>query len=195
MADAVANGVKNEIGSASYGTMTENPRWLFYARTTDPNVHPNRYQIDCHNRAALAASALGIVGIKSYVHMAYGTAYPVPSAPQGWPQNSTTNDYVGTYSPSSGRMKYANMDGYIKRLMIDLNNNFEGNLRVEDGSADDGNVWWTIWPFQKYNNAKELLKSYSNNGQCWGYTNGCDPSEPIPNQYLDNKPKVIGGPS
>ncbi len=183
-ANEIAKKVRQETGS-SYGFMFENPRWLFYARTND--------NVDCHHRAALAASAFGIVGIKGHVHLVYPTVHPVPSAPSGWSPNSTVNDYVSTYTDS--RKKYRFSSGCIQDEIFQ-GNNFEGNIRVEDGSTDDGNAWWTIWPLKQHNNAKELLQWYaSSHVQFWTGTCGTSGTVPVPAGNLANKPKIIGGPN
>ncbi len=186
IANDIAEKVRQETGS-SYGWMFENPRWLFYART-------NR-NLDCHHRAALAASAFGIVGIKGIVHKLYATVHPVPSWPYG--PNPTVNDYVSYYTDN--RFKWRKLqDGSIQKLIF-KGNNFEGNIRVEDDSVDDGNAWWTIWPLKQHNNAKELIQWYVNSlPQFWYTTSGSVGSSgtvSVPTSHLANKPKIIGGPN
>ncbi len=181
VAHAIAAKTDQTI-NGSYGQMTENPRWLAYSRSLN---------LDCHHRAALAASAFGIVGIEGHVHKVFATVHPVP--PYGG--NPTVNDYVSDYP---GHRFKRRVSGCTQKLIFP-GNNFEGNLRIEDGSADDGNQWWTIWPFKKHATAKALLKWYasSTGSQYWYSLSWCSngPTVPIPTAQLANKPKIIGGPN
>lgn len=195
----VANGLSNkvdichqlatkvrEMTGDSYGGMVENPRWTFYAE-------PPPRDLDCSHRAALAASAFGVLGIQGYVHRTYATCFPVPAAPQWFPANSTPNDYMGTYT--AHRLKYRQPGADVHKLLF-VGNNFEGCIRVEDGSADDGNMWWTIWPLARHETAEALLYDYSQ--QCpeqWEKLDGTFIAhEAAPFDQLPHKPKIIGGP-
>jgi hypothetical protein len=187
--DQIASKVRAMTGDG-YGGMTQNPRWTFYDEALPRDL-------DCSHRAALAASAFGVLGIQGYVHRTYSTCYPVPGAPQYYPVNSTQNDYMGTYT--THRLKYR-QPGTDPQILRFLGNNFEGCVRVEDGSADDGNAWWTIWPLKRHDSAKALLIYYAG-------INGCPErweklvdgtfvaGETVPVAQLADKPKVIGGPN
>jgi len=172
-----------------YGDMTENPRWLFYT-----NALPR--DLDCSHRAALAADGFGVLGITGYVHRTFSTCFPVPAAPQWYPANSTVNDYMGTYTTS--RIKYRQTGTEFDELLF-LGNNFEGCVRVPDGSSDDGNAWWTIWPLQQHNNAKELLIWYTATNGCYELWQNADTGafvgdETVPVDEITDIPTVIGGP-
>jgi hypothetical protein len=197
----VANGLSNKVDICDhiaakvramtgdgYGPMYENPRWAFY-------TNPPPRDVDCSHRAALAASGFGVLGIQGYVHRTFSTCYPVPAAPPYFLPNSTPNDYMGTYNAT--RFKYRQPGADIQVLRF-LGNNFEGCVRVEDGSADDGNMWWTIWPLARYENAKALLLYYTGINGCteqWEKLEGTFvASETVPAAQLANTPKVIGGP-
>lgn len=183
--DKIVEKVRNMTGD-SYGSMPENPRWLAYER-------PPPRDLDCHHRAALAASAFGMVGVQGYVHKVFATSYPVPAAPPGYPANSTKNDYVSTYTDD--RIKYR-MPGADVHQLVFVGNYFEGCVRVEDGSADDGNAWWTVWPRQKHDTAKALLIWYDASyreqwvKQDWTVIE----NETVPVGQLADKPKILGGP-
>ncbi len=188
--DQIASKVRAMTGDG-YGFMAENPRWAFY-------TNPPPRDLDCSHRAALAAAAFGILGIQGYVHRTYSTCYPVPLAPQTYPPtpNSTANDYMGTYT--TDRIKYRQSGPDIQKLLF-LGNNFEGCVRVEDGSADDGNIWWTIWPLARHESAKALLIYYTGVNGCperWVRTadGAFVANETVPVSQLADKPKVIGGP-
>jgi hypothetical protein len=189
--DQIATKVRAMTGDSYDANMPENPRWTFY-------TNPPPRDLDCSHRAALAASAFGVVGIQGYVHRAYATCYPVPLAPQTYPPtpNSTQNDYMGTYT--SDRIKYRKPGADIHQLLF-LGNKFEGCVRVEDGSADDGNMWWTIWPLARHENAKALLIWYTATNGCyelWAKTADGTfvANETVPVDQLADKPKIIGGP-
>jgi hypothetical protein len=183
----IAAAVRAMTGD-SYGGMTQNPRWAFYAE-------PLPRDLDCHHRAALAASGFGVLGIQGYVHRTYSTCYPVPSAPPYYPANTTVNDYMGTYT--TDRLKYQQVGSNLEKLAF-LGNNFEGCVRVEDGSGDDGSTWWTIWPLEQHQNAKALIIWYTGTYGCyeqWQTLSGAVlGTEDVPVDQLANKPKVIGGP-
>jgi len=185
--DHIAAQVRAMTGDG-YGAMLENPRWIFY-------TNPPPRDVDCSHRAALAASGFGVLGIQGYVHRTYSTCYPVPAAPPYMLPNSTPNDYMGTYNAS--RLKYRQSGADVQMLRF-LGNNFEGCVRVEDGSADDGNAWWTIWPLARHDNAKALLIYYTGINGCpeqWQKLDGTFVgSETVPVTQLANTPKVIGGP-
>ena len=184
--DEIVGKVRAMTGNG-YGGMSEDPRWEFYARTDK--------DVDCHHRAALAASAFGVVGIKGYVHRVYATCHPVPNAPTGLNANSTTNDYVGNYD-SGSRMKYREESGDTHKLKFQ-GNNFEGCVRVEDASADDGNAWWTVWPRKQHKTAKDLLIWYDGDyPQRWEtLTYNFIEDESVPKNELADKPKILGGPN
>jgi hypothetical protein len=186
--DAIATAVRAMTGD-SYGPMPQNPRWTFYAE-------PLPRDLDCHHRAALAAGGFGVLGIQSYVHRTFATCYPVPSAPQSYPANPTVNDYMGAYATT--RLKYRKLRSDVLRLLF-LGNNFEGCVRVEDGSADDGNVWWTIWPLARHDNAKALITYYTGTGggcpEQWEKLDGTfTANETVPVDQLADRVKIIGGP-
>lgn len=183
--DKIAKKVRDMTGS-TFGGMTENPRWTFYDQ-------PAPRELDCHHRAALAASAFGVLGIRSYVHRTYSTCYPVPAAPQYFAPNSTQNDYMGTYT--AHRFKYRQLGADVHKLLF-VANNFEGCVRVEDGSSDDGNMWWTIWPLERHENAKTLIIYYTAIcSELWERLDGTFVAgETLPVDQLADKPKVIGGP-
>jgi hypothetical protein len=183
IANAIASKIASQI-NASYGYYEsfENPRWRVLARdASDWQVNG----LDCHHRAALAASAFGIAGIKGVVDKCYATTYPVPTPPSG--VNPTVNDYMSYYYDN--RFKYRTN---WARMMFP-GNNFEGNLRTEDNSLDDQHVWWTIWPFKMHNTGKDLLIWYANGCQIW--SDAQNVYIPVPTNHLDNKPKIIGGPN
>jgi hypothetical protein len=185
----IAAAVRAMTGD-SYGNMVENPRWDFYAEASPRDL-------DCHHRAALAASGFGVLGIQGYVHRTYSTCYPVPPPPQYYPSNTTVNDYMGTYT--TARMKYRQDTNAIRQLAFLGPNNFEGCVRVEDGSSDDGNTWWTIWPLEQHQNAKALIIWYTGIYGCteqWQeYMTGKRVSdETVPVGQLADKVKIIGGP-
>jgi hypothetical protein len=187
--DQIATEVRNMTGD-SYGGMIQNPRWAFYAESLPRNL-------DCHHRAALAASGFGVLGIQGYVHRTFSTCWPVPQPPQYYPANTTVNDYEGTYL-SSTRLKYRQVGSEVHKLLF-FGNNFEGCVRVEDGSADDGNTWWTIWPLKRHENAKALIIYYTADvvgcPERWEKTDGTwVADETVPIDHLADKPKVIGGP-
>jgi hypothetical protein len=104
---------------------------------------------------------------------------------------------MGTYTTHRLKYRQSGADTHILRF---LGNNFEGCVRVEDGSADDGNAWWTIWPLKRHDSAKALLIYYAG-------INGCPEQweklidstfvagETVPVAQLADKPKVIGGPN
>ena len=176
-----------EMTGSTFGGMTQSPRWKFYAE-------PVPRELDCHHRAALAASAFGVLGIQGYVNRIYSTCAPVPVAPLYFVPNSTVNDYMGTYTTS--RFKYRQPGADIHKLMF-AGNNFEGCVRIEDGSADDGNVWWTIWPLERYDNAKDMLIGFSSQvPELWETLNEIFVAyETLPVDQLAIKPKIIGGPN
>jgi len=134
-----------------------------------------------------------VIGVQSYVHRAYSTSYPVPAIPPYYPPNSTKNDYMGTYT--SHRLKYRQPGEDVHRLIF-VGNNFEGCVRVEDGSADDGNMWWTIWPLGRYDNAKALMIGYTAQvPELWEKLDGTFVAdETLPVDHLANKPKILDGP-
>ena len=188
----IAAAVRAMTGDSYFG-MPQNPRWAFYAWDPGNPTH----NLDCHHRAALAASGFGVLGIQGYVHRTFSTCYPVPPAPQYFSTNSTVNDYEGTYL-SSTRLKYRQVGSDIHKLLF-LGNNFEGCVRVEDGSADDGNTWWTIWPLAQYDNAKALIIGYTGaDGSCperWETYDGTFvEDETVPVDHLADRVKIIGGP-
>lgn len=195
----VANGLSNKVDicqqivarvrsmtGSTFGAMPQNPRWTFYDQ-------PEPRELDCHHRAALAASAFGVIGIQGYVHRIYATCHPVPATPQYFPANSTPNDYAGTYT--THRLKYRRPGADVHKLLF-VGNNFEGCIRVEDGSADDGNMWWTIWPVERYENAKALIIGYSAQvPELWEQLDGTFVAdETVPVDQLADKPKFLGGP-
>lgn len=192
--DKIVEEVASMTGD-SFGPMTEDPRWKFYANPPDRDL-------DCHHRAALAASGFGVVGIQGYVHMVFATCSPVPTnTPAGY-TNSTVNDYVSTYT--TDRSKERLVTGNIQDLIFE-GNNFEGCVRIEDGSADDGNVWWTVWPRVQHNTSKALLvwydgtasrPSHSHNGyyQYWSGTDSHTNHVAVPTGSLSDTPKILGGP-
>ena len=199
----VAEGLSNKVAICSnfaaavrgmtgdsYGGMTQNPRWAFYAEPLPRNL-------DCHHRAALAASGFGVLGIQGYVHRTYATTYPVPAPPQYYPANTTVNDYMGTYT-TSHRLKYRQVDSTVHKLRF-LGNNFEGCVRIDDGSADDGSMWWTIWPLGQYENAKALIIDYTGDGgdcpQRWELLNETFiEAVDVPTNNIADRVKILGGP-
>jgi len=136
------------------------------------------------------------------VHMVFATCSPVPTnTPAGY-TNSTVNDYVSTYT--TDRSKERLVTGNIQDLIFE-GNNFEGCVRIEDGSADDGNVWWTVWPRVQHNTSKALLvwydgtasrPSHSHNGyyQYWSGTDSHTNHVAVPTGSLSDTPKILGGP-
>ncbi|NOR25452.1 MAG: hypothetical protein GQ542_13910 [Desulforhopalus sp.] len=192
--DAVTGTVSKKI-SGSYGSFLgdeKTNRWLFYARKYVSNL-------DCHNRAALAVSALGVVGVKALVTQVYPTLHPVPTHPIAGNTNSTVNDYVSGYNQTRKKWGKDIDSGKIAHLMFS-GNNFEGGLVTKDGSTDDGHVWITIWPYSKHSMSKQYLKWYASSfSQYWHDHQGDGPSKstviPVPLNKLANKPKALGGPN
>lgn len=186
--DRLVSKVADMTGD-SYGPMTENPRWLFYNK-------PGDRDLDCHHRAALAANAFGILGVRAYVHKVFATCENVPPAPPGYAANSSMNDYVSNYiGAETSKKKYRLSGGDIHQLKFE-GNNFEGCLRVEDGSAGDGNVWWTVWEEGRHETARELLDWYHGlHPQAWqeldyDHVEDCPP----PINLLNDRPTILGGP-
>ncbi|MDZ4200104.1 MAG: hypothetical protein U1E27_12565, partial [Kiritimatiellia bacterium] len=184
--DKIVEHIAGMIGDA-FDSEIENPRWQFYART------PVR-ALDCDHRGALAASAFGIVGIRGYVHRVYATCEPVPLTPAGYPANPTKNDYLSAYPDDDERVKRRKPEAVVHELRFD-GNAYEGCIRVEDGSEDDGNTWWTVWPREKHDTAKALLGWYAATyTQIWIEENEGPwvADETVP-PGLPNKPKLLGG--
>jgi hypothetical protein len=103
---------------------------------------------------------------------------------------------MGTYTNS--RIKYRQNGAEVDNLLF-LGNNFEGCVRVPDGSSDDGNAWWTIWPLQRHQNAKALLTWYTATNGCYelwqnAVSGAFVADETVPVSQLANSPTVIGGP-
>lgn len=97
---------------------------------------------------------------------------------------------------SGTRMKTRPSNGDAE-ILIFSGNNFEGCLRVpQPGDSDgDGNVWWTVWPEAKHNNARELLTWYAAGyPQQWVIGTNVVESVAVPQAHLDVMPTIIGGP-
>ncbi|MFM1945072.1 MAG: hypothetical protein RI897_4054 [Verrucomicrobiota bacterium] len=186
---SIAAEVDSRLSDASSYGAVPSPRWLIYAEEYPP--------LDCNHAAACAASAFGIVGIQGYVHQVYGTCVD----PQEYPrceENSTVNDYVDQYMSSTVlKFEQEALGGPRLRLVFEQNN-FEGCVRVTDGSTDDGSAWWTIYPLRAFSTSKLLFTWYGTEGappQQWvdNTTLLKDRDEPLPLGLLGNRPSSLGG--
>ncbi|HQJ52822.1 MAG TPA: hypothetical protein PKW05_13695, partial [Anaerolineae bacterium] len=189
---ALVDGWVNQVGP-----MEENPRWVFWARD------PVDYAAGCNDQAALVCSALGVVGVEGVVHQVYATCHPVPAPydEQGGEPDMplfTVNDYVSYYHDH--RMKTRGAWPAPLQHLVFLGNHFEGCFRVEDGSEDDGNMWWVVSPYARpFSTARDLLRWYADeNPQLWRYEeDGYVDGEPVPvpsDAFLFPRPKILGGP-
>ncbi|HOS95522.1 MAG TPA: hypothetical protein PLQ54_19575, partial [Armatimonadota bacterium] len=122
-------------------------------------------------------------------------------APYPGEEGSTTNDYVSNYRDM--RLKTKDVGGAFTALMfqdLPVYSAHEGCLRVEDGSADDGNQWWTVWPFAAHGTAKDLLIWFvetRGHPQRW-FVNGSGfqpGTVDIPKDLIYPCPKILGGPN
>ena len=46
-----------------------------------------------------------------------------------------------------------------EQWLVFVRNNYEGCVRVDDGSTDDGYAWWTVYPRKSCGNAREVLEA------------------------------------
>jgi len=103
------------------------------------------------------------------------------------------NDYVSLYLGSKAKTQIVSGETWS---LLFIGNNFEGCLRVEDGSEDDGNRWWTVMPVHECSTTKELLIWYDEElefEQGWYYVSERMQDEDVPTDELENKPKILGG--
>ncbi len=184
--DKFVEKVRNNTGN-SYGGLSLTPRWKFW------KYLPTKKNLDCHHRAVLAVSGVCLIGIQAYTVKCYATIDPVPAAaPAPYPANSSKNDYMSYYTGS--RLKSRKIGADVHELVF-AGNNFEGGLRVEDGSADDGNMWWTVWRYKQHKHARAYLSWYDRlHKQRWVKLDGTVVAN-VAVPALPPRVKMVGGPN